>query len=146
MNKTLRLFLGIFFLLNILGISEIMAQSVYATIKIDLKPFLSIAILSENKEQNPGVQEHNYTPLQITSTGPYQLEMRSSNGQEMSNIVIPKISDNARTMITVRQCSSARDQNAYSNNTISKSGGTFNIGLIDDRAAERPFIISVTSL
>lgn len=62
MNKTLRLFLGIFFLLNILGISEIMAQSVYATIKIDLKPFLSIAILSENKEQNPGVQEHNYTP------------------------------------------------------------------------------------
>lgn len=146
MNKTLRLFLGIFFLLIILGIPEIMAQSVSATIKIDLKPFLSIAILSEKKEQKLAVQQQIYTPLQISSTGPYQLEMRSSNDQEMNSIVTPEISDKSRTMITVRQCSSARDQNPYSNNTISKIGGTFNIGLIDHRAAEKPFIISVTSL
>jgi hypothetical protein len=146
MNKTLRLFLGIFFHLIILGISETMAQSVSATIKIDLKPFLSIAILSEKKEENLDVHLQNYTPLEITAIGPYQLEVRSSNGQELSSISIPDISDNSRTMIIARQCSSAIDQKVYSNNMISKIGGTFKIGLVNNTGAEKPLIISVTSL
>lgn len=146
MNKTLRLFLGIFFHLIILGISETMAQSVSATIKIDLKPFLSIAILSEKKEENLDVHLQNYTPLEITAIGPYQLEIRSSNDQELSSISIPEISDNSLTMITVRRCSSAIDQKVYSNNMISKIGGTFKIGLVNNTGAEKPLIISVTSL
>jgi len=146
MNKTLRLFLGIFFHLIILGISETMAQSVSATIKIDLKPFLSIAILSEKKEENLDVHLQNYTPLEITAIGPYQLEVRSSNDQELSSISIPDISDNSRTMIIARQCSSAIDQKVYSNNMISKIGGTFKIGLVNNTGAEKPLIISVTPL
>ncbi|MCW2262125.1 MULTISPECIES: hypothetical protein [Sphingobacterium] len=145
MNKTFRISLGIFFYLITLGIPETRAQSVSATIKIDLKSFLSIA-LSEKKEGNLSVQQQNYTPLEITSIGPYQLEIRSSNDQELSSISIPEISDNSLTMITVRRCSSAIDQNAYSTNTISKIGGTFNIGIVEHRAAEKPLIISVTPL
>lgn len=146
MNKTLLRHLGIYFPLVILGMQEAMAQSVSATIKISLNPFLSIAILSEKKEQNTDVQLQNYTPLEITAIGPYQMEVISIDDQKFSRIAITEIPNNSRTMIITRQCSSARDQKVYSNKTISKMGGRFKIGLVDNTGAKKPLIISVTSL
>jgi len=146
MNKTLLRHLGIYFPLVILGMQEAMAQSVSATIKINLNPFLSIAILFEKKEQNTDVQLQNYTPLEITAIGPYQMEVRSSDDQEFSRIAITEIPNNSITMMITRQCSSARDQKVYSNKTISKMGGRFKIGFVDNTGSKKPLIISVTSL
>ncbi|MEN5055785.1 hypothetical protein [Sphingobacterium kitahiroshimense] len=146
MNKNFRIFFGIFFHLIISGIQVTTAQTVSATIKIDLKSFLSIAIIAEKGEQNFGVQQQNYTPIQIKSVGPCQLEVRSSDDQKLRSRITPEISNKSLTMIIAGPYSSARDQNVPENKPISKMGGIFHIGIFDIREAEKPLIISLTPL
>lgn len=142
----IHLILVIFFKLFILGISGANAQSVSPTLKLDLKPFLSIGIQSEKIEQDGTALKKTHTQLEITSLGPFQVEVRDSTSQKLKSIIDLDILDKSITMIIAPEYSFFTAKKIFSNETISKLGGTFSIDLFDNRGSKQPLIVSITSL